>query len=66
MWFVLKGKINFQCSLRLRRLMKKKEFKLPRVPLTQQTGGAHKPKKGRGVTNRRDVKVQLRKFQEEK
>ena len=43
---------------------KKRKIKLPRVPLPRQTGGAHKPKKGKGVSDRRNVRVQLRKQME--
>jgi hypothetical protein len=41
--------------------MKSKKPALPRVSLPRQTGGAHRPKKGRGSYCRQESKVSLKK-----
>jgi hypothetical protein len=43
-----------------------KKLRLPRAPLPRQTGGYHKPAKGRSAKpDRRETKAKLRKWSKE-
>jgi hypothetical protein len=42
-----------------------KKLRLPRAPLPRQTGGFHRPGKGKGVHDRRETKAKLRKWSKE-
>ena len=45
-------------------MKKQKRVKLPRAPLPRQTGGAHRPIKGRGAYNRQQAKLALKRGDE--